>query len=167
MTIETSDLIALPDTAKVWVYQSNRPFTADENTLIESVLSEFMHSWKSHGDALRADFAVLHNCFIVLGVDENVSGASGCSIDSSVKVIRELGDKLGIDLLDKSQIAYQTASDANQIQIIDFRKVKEAVASSMITRDTYIFNNQVTSLGELKQSWLLKAEQTWMAKYFS
>ncbi len=167
MTIETNTVIALPDTAKVWVYQSHRPFTADENTHIESVLSEFMQAWKSHGDALHADFAVLYDYFIVLGVDESVSGASGCSIDSSVKVIKELGATLGIDLLDKSQIAYQTANDANEIHTIDFRKVKEAVTSSIIKKDTLVYNNQVTSLGELKQSWLLKAEQTWMAKYFS
>jgi len=165
-TTLTIDL-KLPDSAKVWVYQANRKLTVDEKQMAHQQLSTFVQSWQSHGQALKADFTILYDYFIILGVDESMHGASGCSIDSSVKVIKEIEQSLGLTLLDKSQIAYTLSKEEVQIHTMDFRDVKRAILSSDIKKDTYIFNNQVTTFKELKASWLVEASQSWLGRFFS
>ena len=83
-----SELNKLSDSARVWIYQSNREFTDSESQEIREAASQFVQSWKAHEVQLLAAAEVLYNRFIVLSVDENIAGASGCSIDKSVKFIR-------------------------------------------------------------------------------
>ena len=75
--------------ARVWIYQSDRAFNVAEKTNIESQLTDLCNNWNTHGTALHCSFQI-HDWFICLFVDESKQGASGCSIDSSVAVIKKL-----------------------------------------------------------------------------
>ena len=56
--------------------------------------------------ALHASAEFLHQHFLVIGLDEGVAGASGCSIDASVRFVAQLEQRLQVSLLDKSQLAF-------------------------------------------------------------
>ena len=153
----------MPPHARVWVYQANRNLNAAELTKTEEVLAAFTTDWNSHGHGLSSSFKVAYNRFVILAVDEAAYGASGCSIDKSVNIMKELEQTLGIKLLDKMQIAYL---QENEIASLDFRNVKPAIADGTLKPDTIIFNNLVNSIEELDKSWKQPAGDSWLARYF-
>jgi hypothetical protein len=97
----------MPADAKVWVYQSDRPFTDEELHRLEGQLREFADEWVSHSIQLRSFGAVYLKQFIVLMVDEGLSGASGCSIDRSVYFLKLVEQNYGVQLFDRATFAYR------------------------------------------------------------
>ena len=153
----------LPATARVWIYQASRPLTSAETVGLLPALARFAEEWTSHGRSLLASAEVLHQHFLVLGLDEAVAGASGCSIDASVRFVRQVEQHLGLELLDKSRLAM---IENGQVQLLDRRELKAAVASGMLTPDTLYFDNTLATKGELDTQWPRPAGQTWLARYF-
>ncbi len=74
--------------SRVWIYQSNRQFTIDEALQIEELLEGFTSTWKSHGADVTGLARLLFGQFIILLADETATGVSGCSTDSSVRLIK-------------------------------------------------------------------------------
>ena len=89
----------IANSSRVWVYQSDRSLSDKEVVFIQQKLLAFCNDWKAHQAHLKSSYKVLHNRFIILLVDEEQKNASGCSIDSSVNVIKEIESEFGIDLL--------------------------------------------------------------------
>lgn len=153
----------LPLTARVWVYQASRPLTNEEASSIGPALAHFAEEWTSHGRSLLASAEVLHQQFLVIGLDEGVADASGCSIDASVRFVGQLEQHLGLELLEKSRLAFW--QDGN-IQLLDRRELKAAVASGAVVPETLYFDNTLPTKGELDSHWPRPARQTWLARYF-
>ena len=77
----------LPDTSRVWVYQASRSFNSDELTELQEAFNNFITDWTAHGQDLKAGYEMRYNRFIILALDQSVTSASGCSIDTSVHFI--------------------------------------------------------------------------------
>jgi len=153
----------LPPRARIWVYQASRPLTEAELVPLLPRLAAFAEDWTSHGRQLAASAQFLHRQFLVVGLDEAVAGASGCSIDASVRFVRELEQHLGIELLEKSRMAFLTEG---HLRLLTRRELREAIAAGQITADTPYFNNTLTTKAELTTSWPAPAGQTWLAPFF-
>ena len=80
----------IPDHARVWIYQANRPLSDTETQQAQQWGRQFVEQWAAHGQGLRASVTVLHHHFLVIALDEQHHAASGCSIDSSVGFVRIL-----------------------------------------------------------------------------
>ena len=154
----------MPDNARLWVYQANRSFSESEKIVISNHLSSFVGQWAAHGDQLSATFTIEYDQFIVIAVDESVHQASGCSIDASVGVIRNIEQQFSVSLLDRSQVAFLIEG---KIEILPFNKVKEAIVSGAIIANTITFNNAVKSAEEWRNNWAIPACTSWLKKYFS
>ncbi len=156
----------LPDTARVWVYQAARTLNPAEVALAEAHLRGFCESWAAHGQPLHGGFALLEDRFIVLAVNEDASLPSGCSIDSSVQMLRSLSGLLGgVDLLDKSLIPYQLPEGG--VGTIPRAELRAAVAEGRLTDATPVFDTLVATVGALRANWVRPAGQTWLSRYFS
>ena len=83
----------LPLDSKIWIFQSQRNFSAEEIVEIEQILDNFMKEWNAHGASLTSAYAIPYDRFIVIAVDENKAQASGCSIDSMTRIIKTLEEK--------------------------------------------------------------------------
>jgi hypothetical protein len=153
----------MPDTARVWVYQANRRLTDTEYSSIQSLLSEQVRNWAAHGAPLAGAYTILYNRFVVIAVDENINSTSGCSIDASTGWLKAIGANMNIDFFDRS-IAYL---NENEMKSIDFLSLKKAVLEGNIQPNTLIFNNLVSSYGEFKNGWQIKAVDSWLKKYFT
>ena len=97
----------MPDNARVWVYQANRPLTEGDVKTIEEALKTALGQWDAHGQPLLASAQVVENRFIVVGVDEGYTLPSGCSIDSSARTVQEIGRQINrgdgpVDFFDRS-----------------------------------------------------------------
>jgi hypothetical protein len=154
---------ALPNDARVWIYQSNREFTDVEVTQIASKIEEFMATWKRHGDDLRTSYVIKYKQFIVLGVDENLNNVSGCSIDSSVHFIQQLEKEFNVDLMNKMNTAFKVGENINIVSLANFQNF---VKEGKISEDTTVFNNMVQSKVDFDSSWEVSASQSWHKRFF-
>lgn len=153
----------LPGTSRIWIYQSSRRFTGQEETRIQEAANAFTRTWSAHGHDLLAGAKLLYSQFIILGVDEQRKGASGCSIDTSVHFIRELEGAFQISLLDRSLVAFY---DTDQVRIFPLSELKMKIDRGTITEDTLIFNNLVHRKADLADKWIIPARDSWVKKYF-
>jgi hypothetical protein len=154
----------LPKQAKVWIYQTNRQLTDNEADTIEKTLKPAINQWAAHGASLLASVKVLHNRFVVIGLDENQNMASGCSIDASTHWLKDLGEKMNIDFFDRQQ-AYL---DGDEIKTFSVFQAKKTVENGIISPDAVVFmNNGVNNLSDIFSNWKTNAVNTYLKKYFS
>ena len=156
------DFSLLPDHARLWVYQGDRKFTASEQKIIEQEARAFCNQWVAHGTPLKTSFRIERAQFLILAVDEDFNGASGCSIDGSVHMLKSLQDRTGIDFFDRSKIAFLIKDEVN---LIPLTELKKAFAAGTLGSTTLSFNVLVTSKGEWEKNWLVAVEKTWLGKY--
>lgn len=148
--------------ARVWVYQLNRSLNADEKKTVESTIEAFCQAWQAHGAPLTTSYHLAHDQFLILAVDEASGGASGCSIDGSVRVLKELSNQLGIDFFERTKAAFLVD---HKISVYPLSQLKELFTDGTLKANDIAFNNLVTTKGELLRSWKVPASQSWLSKY--
>lgn len=154
----------MPSDARLWVYQSNRPLSdAEVNSIIEAG-EGFVSDWAAHGASLKASFDVLYNLFIVITVDEKQAIASGCSIDKSVKFIKEIEQKMDLNLFDRMQVAYRKGTDIAVCRFADFEKL---AAENAVNASTIVFNNMVSTKAAFETEWEVPLKQSWQSRVLS
>ena len=92
--------------SRVWVYQCNRLFSLDEALEIEGLLKDFAANWKSHGTPVKGEAHLFFGQFIVLIADETAAGVSGCSTDSSVRLVKDIEQQFGVNMFDPTTLAF-------------------------------------------------------------
>lgn len=152
----------LPGHSRVWIYQSSQFFTPEETRHIQHKIDEFAASWHTHGSPLSAEIRVLHNLFIVIVVDEMLARASGCSIDKSVRLIKDLENELNLALTGRTTVAYFDTTD--KIQLLHFNDLKEKVQNGTIDENLKMFNNLVSTLDDMKAHWVVPIKDSWLNK---
>ena len=153
----------LPEDSKIWIYQSNRKFSDDEITEIESDLKIFLENWLAHGTTLEASYIIKYNRFIILAVNQETQQATGCSIDSSVAFIQNLEQKYQVILLDKMNVTFKNGDHIAHKSLIDFKRMAKEKA---VTVNTIVFNNLVNSIEEFNDNWEVPAAESWHSRFF-
>lgn len=150
--------------SKVWVYQSDREFTAAEVEAIEQKLLDFTSQWKAHGHQLDAKAEVIYNFFIVFTVDEAAANATGCSIDASVRLVKEIEQEYNVDLFNRFNMAY--VAD-NKIVALNKEDFETLISIKKIGPQTIVFNNLVQTLEEFETKWEVPFEKSWHSTVFA
>ncbi|MFM7671780.1 MAG: hypothetical protein ACKO6Q_04230 [Bacteroidota bacterium] len=163
MNLQFQNLIdpTLPDAARVWVYQSNRIFSLSEALELENEIDTFTREWTSHGDQLKAAAHLFFGQFLVLIADETNASVSGCSTDKSVHFIQSIERKYGVQLMDRTTLAFVIK---DTIQLLPMSQLPYAVENGFIGPATLYFNNLVTTVGQLKSEWIIASGHSWLAK---
>ena len=146
------------DNSRVWIYQADRPFNNSETFGIGKALNDFVVNWKSHGVPVKGYANIFFDQFIILMADE-ATGVSGCSIDSSVHVIQEIGSKFSVDLLNWQSLAFVVD---DKVQIISRQQFNDALDQSLITPRTLFFNNVVTTKRDFEEKWIIPVNESWL-----
>ncbi|NQZ45298.1 MAG: ABC transporter ATPase [Flavobacteriaceae bacterium] len=152
----------LPDTARVWIYQCNRSFTEAELKEIEAQAAAFLVQWTAHGADLKAGFELRYKRFLIIGLDQSMNAASGCSIDASVHFIQALEKRYDVDLLDKMNVSYKQGEFIAYKPLKDFKKMAKDKA---VSKSTVVFNNLVATKQEYQDHWEVPAEESWHARF--
>ncbi len=132
------DFNTLPEESRVWIYQANRSFTEQEIEEIQSKLNIFIENWTTHGSDLQSGYLIKYKRFIIIGLNQNLNKASGCSIDASVHFIQELEKEYDVDLMDKMNVSYKQGEFVAYKTLIDFKKMAKEKA---VSKNTIVFNN--------------------------
>ncbi len=152
----------LPETSRVWIYQANRSLTEQEIKEIESKLDIFIENWTAHGSDLQSGYLIKYKRFIVIGLDQNLNKATGCSIDASVYFIQELEKDYNIDLMDKMNVSYKQGEYIAYKTLIEFKKMAKDKA---VSKNTIVFNNLVNNISEFKENWEVPASESWHSRF--
>jgi len=150
---------------RIWIYQADRVLTSGEEALILEKLKEFTGQWRAHGKKLTATAEIRYGLFIILMVNEAVEIPSGCSIDKSVYILKELEQALGIGFFDRLRIAFREEKNA-PIQIVSKENFGELVQNGQITGQSIVFNNLVPTYPDLDSKWEVPLSQSWHARVF-
>ncbi|MBE5318327.1 ABC transporter ATPase [Pedobacter sp. MR2016-19] len=150
--------------SRVWIYQSDRKFTSTEETEILNKLAAFTNQWKAHGNELLAKAEIRYGFFIILTVDESQAGVTGCSIDSSVRLIKEIEQEYHVDLFNRFNIAYKV----NEEVVVNSKEDFETLVNiKQVTPETIVFNNMVQNLAELESKWEVPFQNSWHSTVFA
>ena len=129
--------------SKVWIYQANRELTENEVSGLLAELKDFISSWAAHGDQLLGDVKVHANRFVIVAVDESHTNVSGCSIDTSVRKVKELGEKLDIDFFNRMNVYIEKDNEYKYVHVAD---LKDFI-------DWELYNPMISNLEQLRTSW--------------
>ncbi|RYG05851.1 MAG: hypothetical protein EOO02_02480 [Chitinophagaceae bacterium] len=147
--------------SRVWIYQSSRLFSLGEALQIEEILEAFATHWKSHGTPVKGYANLFFGQFIVLMADESATGVSGCSTDSSVRLIKEIEEVFKVSMFDRQSLAFVVK---DKVEMLPMQQLKYAFEKGFITKDTLYFNNLVLTKDELVSNWIVPVSASWLAK---
>ncbi len=153
----------ISENSRVWIYQSDRVLNPEEEQRIQQRLDDFTSQWLAHGHQLAAFGEIRHRQFLILSVDEQVAGATGCSIDKSVYLMKEIEKEFGIGLFDRFRIAYR---DGEQIVNCSKTEFEERLNKGELNSDTIVFNNMISSRKELDSGWEVAMKDSWHGQVF-
>lgn len=149
------------DSSRVWIYQSSRVFTLSEALTIEKILEDFTADWKSHGTPVKGFGTMFFGQFIILMADEEVTSVSGCSTDSSVRLIKALEEEYKVSMFDRMNLAFYINE---KVQLLPFSQLNYAIDKSFIVKETLFFDNTVLTKAEMLDRWITPLSSSWLGK---
>ncbi len=155
---------AMSPASRVWVYHSSRPFTDQEKLGLTEDLQTFATQWAAHQIPLTADALILHDRFIVMMVDENLIGASGCSIDASVHFLQKLAQKYNLDLFNRMLFAALIDGEIKSISKPEFVQLYQ---DKEINDQTMVFDTLVPTKEKLEDEFVKPLGESWHRRMVS
>ena len=152
----------LPLQSRVWVFQSNRMMSPDEQSSIDDALKQFVQKWSTHGVQMLASHVLYHNCFVIIAADEQKQAASGCSIDSFTALFNAFGSQYNLSFFDRFSIAHKSKDKVLISSLDDF---KQLIDDGRITQDSLVFNNLIEQRQDLSTKWELPLKESWQKRY--
>jgi uncharacterized membrane protein YheB (UPF0754 family) len=149
-----------PEQARVWLYQSSRPFSEKEQKEIQEQLYQFYSQWQSHGEPVKGWAGLVFNRYIIIMADETEVQVGGCSTDASMRMIKSLERQYDVHLFDRLSITFLVN---NQVEMLPLQQVQYAIDRSYINAETLVFNNIVGTQKELLENWLIPLKDSWLA----
>ena len=140
---------------RIWIYQANRQLSEQESIHLLEKMDHFTMQWTAHGKQLVAQALLRYNQFLVIRVNEGLVKATGCSIDKSTEMLKQVQQELGLDFFDRMQIAYRDQDDIKTVSRAGFEKLIE---EGKVTENTIVFNNMVSTGEELAKHWEIPIE---------
>jgi hypothetical protein len=125
-------------------------------------MDAFIAQWQAHGADLSASYRWVGRQLLILAVDETKQQATGCSIDKSVHLLQDFGNKHGVDFFNRMLVfvvnedfSFSTHTPAT---------LKEAIASGEVHAGTKVINTLAATLEESGDG-TIALEHSWAGKY--
>jgi hypothetical protein len=154
----------LPSGARLWIFSASRALAEPERQQVLAEVDAFIERWAAHGTPLTAARDVRYDRFVFIAVDVDAADASGCSIDALVRRMRQLGEMLGVELVNNAPILYR---DGDGIARVSRERFAELVEAGEVALDSLVFDNTVTSVGDVRAGrWEVRAGDAWHRRAF-
>ena len=148
----------IDENAKCWIYilEKNINFKSDEINLI---LKSICEKWKSHNNEVVSSFQIYRDRYIILFAEE---GISGCSIDSSNRLLRYELDRLNINVMPNSKIGIFIE---NKIKLEDRSSIINLIQANKLQPYDKMINTTVTNKKEYNKNWILEINKSWLTNF--
>jgi len=154
---------ALPDSARVWVFASDRAVQGAASDSILAAVDAYLAQWKAHGVPLHCARDWRDERFLAIGVDVTRENASGCSIDGLFRTLQVLERETGVRMLGGGRVFYRVASRTAVASREEFAALIEGGA---VTRETPVFDTTLTTAGDWRTKFEQPAGGAWTAALF-
>ncbi len=139
-----------PPKSPVWIFGADRLLNDDELFLIRQKLTQFIDGWNAHGTKLMADFEIVEHTFIVVVANESYFKASGCSIDSLVRFVKQLGKTISVDFFNRLSLLIKQDEQSKRIHFSEL--------------DTYldwdVFDTSVSDIDLFREKFRVKVSES-------
>jgi len=124
----------LPAHSRVWLYLADRKLDATEAQYVNEQMHHFLSNWAAHNKKLTCDGTLLFNQYLILAVNEDIESASGCSIDSSVRFVKNLGAELNVDFFNRIKVMVLESNEPTISTYFEAVEKKQNFINPMITK---------------------------------
>ncbi len=157
----------LPDTARVWIFGAEKPLDSSQVQKLRENMGLFLEQWTAHKRELKPSWELRHNQFIVVGLDESMLAASGCSIDSMVRNLKNFESAIGANIVGTSlKVFYRDKNES--IQCVGRAEFKQLVENGTVNEATVVFNNMIQTAADLRQNrWEIPMQESWHLQAFA
>ncbi|GAC1697122.1 MAG: hypothetical protein NVS9B3_14920 [Gemmatimonadaceae bacterium] len=153
---------ALPDRARVWVFATDRPIVDARAERLLAEVDAFLAGWAAHGAPLVSGCQWKEDRFLTIAVDEEASGASGCSIDTLFRALKRLEPILGASLTDRALVFYRDRDGRLHSTTRD--EFSTLASTGEIDGTTPVVDPTVATLGVWRSRFEAPAATTWHAE---
>lgn len=153
-----------PDSAKVWIYQSDRHLDKVEIDYLKVQIDDFLSTWESHGQMLKATSEIFYDLFVVFFVDEQGDTMCGRAQDASVNLMKKMEQELEASFLNRMIQSYSKDNKAIVVKMNDFTKLLE---DEEIDENTTVFNNMVTNKADFESNWEIPLKDSWHKQFLA
>jgi hypothetical protein len=153
---------SIPDYSRIWIYQSNKKLDIKSIVILSETLKTFTENWSVHGQPMHASFDIRFDRFVILAANEGINATSGCSVDSSVRTLKEIGNILRVDFFDRSEVAFKNGED---VLTLNISTLKNSLSNGDWSGDSLMFHNLVAEKSQLETGWLIPAKASWLKRY--
>ncbi|UCC25757.1 MAG: hypothetical protein JSU98_01420 [Gemmatimonadales bacterium] len=156
---------ALPDDSRLWVFPVPDPLEPGQVDTLLRTVEDFLHGWAAHGAPLTAGYSWEEDRFLLVAVDQASVPPSGCSIDSMVRVLKELEGSLGQRIVDHGPVYYRDS--AGEVHRLSRKEFRAAGQAGSVTPETPVFDSTLTDLGAFRAGRLeVPARESWHGAVF-
>ncbi|WP_456463072.1 ABC transporter ATPase [Lutibacter sp.] len=148
--------------SKLWIFPSSRKFYPKELPEIKNNIEDFLTNWLHNSVPLKCAYQLKHDRFILVAVDDTENNLSIEAHNLLIEFIQELEKSLKVILLDKINVCYK---QGEFVQYKDLKDFKKMIKSKGVSQKTIVFNNLITTKGELKQNWEINIMDSWLGHF--
>ena len=149
----------LPESARTWVFASDRPVTAAAAERLLTEVDRFLDGWRAHGAPLTCARSWSDDHFLTIAVDQSGAAASGCSIDGLFRTLKGLEPALGASLVGGGRVHFRDAAGA--VRAVSRDEFSELGARGAVSQSTLVFDPTVTTLGDWSERFEVEASRSW------
>lgn len=149
---------SLPDSARVWVFASDRPLAGGAADTLLAAVDQFLADWKAHGVPLRCARDWRDEHFLAIGVDVTAENASGCSIDGLFRALQQLERAIGSKLVGGGRLFYR---GRNGIETVSRDEFAARASRGEIEPETHVFDITLTDAASWRKRFEMPAGETW------
>ncbi len=144
----------MPGHCRVWCFGAAHVLTAQQIQELSIQMDQFVSDWQAHGADLTASYALLHDAFLIVAVDETVTPPSGCSIDKVFKLLRDFP----VDFFQRLRIWQPFCNTA---KVFNLDEAKRGFSEKLIDSNTLVLNPLVATLHEAREQLYIPLSQSW------
>lgn len=154
---------ALPDSARVWVFASDRELSGAVADSLLAAVDQFLSQWKAHGVPLQCARDWRDDRFLAVGVDVNEENASGCSIDGLFRTLQQLQRTIGAQLVGGGRVFIRGQAG---VETMSREELVERIARGDVSKETPVFDTSLTDAGAWRARFEQPAGDAWTGKMF-
>lgn len=153
----------LPDSCRIWLFQSDRTLSPVECTAAAERLSGLLSEWTAHQQELMASFDFCENRFVVIAVNEAATAASGCSLDKLHQTVRALGQELGVDFFNRMLVTER--GPQGEVKVYSLQEASQRIEQGELKPETLVFDTTISTVGDYRHVFVKPLGSTWLSRY--
>ena len=152
------DYNTLPDTSRIYIYPSSRKFYANEFSIIEDKIKNFLEKFNE----IKISYEIRYGRFIILVISDKTP-LSMDQNDELIAFIFSLEKEFDLSLMDKVNVCFKQGEYVQLKEILDFKKL---IKNKGVSKKTIVFDNLIINKIEFENCWETAAGESWISHFF-